>query len=100
MRTLVGPNTCVHVGPGVIPTRGYYEGIGASISWQLQAGLRIVGSGIDVTKVKLLATAPSGNRCYALAGRQFAESLSWDLLIPQWLDVLSQATGKTFSMTR
>ena len=37
---------------------------------------------------------------YALAGRQFAESLSWDFLIPQWLDVLSQATGKTFSMTR
>ena len=33
---------------------------------------------------------------YAVAGRQFAESLSWDLLIPQWLDVLSQVTGKTF----
>ena len=141
MRTLVGPNTCVHVGPGVIPTRGYYEGIVAATSWQLQAGIRVSGSGIDVTKVKLLATAPAGNRCYAfghdliaaskpnlvehaiidvedlarcieklyrnselreqyaVAGRQFAESLSWDLLIPQWLDVLSQATGKTFAMT-
>ena len=67
MRTLVGPNTCVHVGPGVLPTRGYYEGIGASISWQLQAGLRIVGSGIDVTKVKLLATAPQETAAMPLA---------------------------------
>ena len=67
MRTLVGPNTCVHVGPGVIPTRGYYEGIGASISWQLQARLRIVGSGIDVTKVKLLATAPQETAAMPLA---------------------------------
>ena len=70
MRTLVGPNTCVHVGPGVLLTRGYSEGIVAATSWQLQAVFRVVGSGIDVTKVKLLATAPAKSGASGSAAKQ------------------------------
>ena len=30
---------------------------------------------------------------YGQAGRAFAESLSWDNLMPQWFDVLSKVSG-------
>jgi hypothetical protein len=43
----LGPNTCVRLGPGVFETAGYYDG-GAG-GWQPKPGMRIVGSGIDVT---------------------------------------------------
>lgn len=62
MSTLVSINTCVHIRPGVIPTRGYKD---TSPAWELKAGLRIVGSGIDVTRIKLMATATTATRCYA-----------------------------------
>lgn len=45
--TKVGPNTSVHLGPGTVITSGYYEG--ATSGWQFQAGMRLVGSGMDVT---------------------------------------------------
>lgn len=62
LQTLVGINTCVHLGPGVYPTGGFSEGVGGA---NLKSGLRIVGAGIDVTRVKLLGTVAAGTRCYA-----------------------------------
>lgn len=56
MSTLVAINTCVHLGPGVMATRGYYTG---SAAWQAQSGMRIVGSGMGVTTLKLVNGAAS-----------------------------------------
>lgn len=61
--TKVKPNTCVHLGPGTFHTRGYYDGI--SGSWQMQAGLRLVGSGIAATTLRLLNDT-AGKACYAI----------------------------------
>ena len=55
MRDKVGPNTCVHLGPGIFETAGYHEGI--SGSWELKPGMRIVGSGMDVTILKRVNNA-------------------------------------------
>jgi hypothetical protein len=65
MRDSVGTYTCVHLGPGEFETAGYYEGIGG-VFWQAKTGMRIVGSGIDVTTLKLLSAA-SSQRAYAVA---------------------------------
>ncbi|MBL9171120.1 MAG: hypothetical protein JNN07_25530 [Verrucomicrobiales bacterium] len=47
-------NTCIHLGPGVFVTLGYYTGIPSNTSWQAKKGMRIVGSGIDVTTIQLV----------------------------------------------
>jgi hypothetical protein len=65
MRDSVGPNTCVHLGPGEFETAGYFEGIGG-VYWQPKTGMRIVGSGIDVTTLKLVSAATS-QQAYAVA---------------------------------
>src|SRR5205814_9452249 len=58
-------NTCVHLGPGEFQTAGYYDGLTGS-GWQVKTGLRIVGSGIDVTKLKLANTTATTQRVYAV----------------------------------
>jgi hypothetical protein len=60
-------NTCVHLGPGEFETEGYHDNIAQGHGWQAQPGMRIVGSGIDVTKLKLVSPASSGQRAYAVA---------------------------------
>lgn len=64
MRDKVGPNTCVHLGPGIFETAGYYEGI--SGSWELKPGMRIVGSGMDVTILKRVNNANQAKQFYAI----------------------------------
>jgi hypothetical protein len=66
MRSLAssGP-VCVHIGPGEFRTLGYYDGL--SGGWQIRPGMRIVGSGMDVTKLKLgNTTANAQNVVYAI----------------------------------
>ena len=55
MRSLAsaGP-VCIYLGPGEFKTLGYYEGLSGGA--QLKPGMRIVGSGVDVTKVTLVNT--------------------------------------------
>lgn len=55
--TKVPINTCVHLGPGTFETTGYKEGGGAG--WQIRTGTRFVGSGIDVTTLKIAGNATS-----------------------------------------
>ena len=43
--------------------------------------------------IERLYRSPPLRAQYSEAGRAFAESLSWDRLIPQWLDVLGAAAG-------
>jgi hypothetical protein len=63
--TKVGPNTRVHLGPGTFLTRGYSDEV--SGGWQIQAGMKIIGSGMDVTTLRL-ADAQTGGT----AARLFA----------------------------
>jgi hypothetical protein len=66
MRSLLGPNTTVHLGPGEFPTAGYHEGMPVGISWQMRPGLRIVGSGIDVTRLKLINGTADNDQVYVI----------------------------------
>jgi hypothetical protein len=56
MSTKVSANTQVHIGPGTFTTLGYRQG---SATWQMRPGLKIVGSGVDVTTVKLDTGLPT-----------------------------------------
>ena len=49
------PNTRIHLGPGIFQTNGYADEVGGG--WQAKIGMKIVGSGIDVTTLQLAATA-------------------------------------------
>jgi len=62
------PPVCVHLGPGSFNTGGYYEGM--SEGWQPHPGMRIVGSGIDVTTLKVTGAQDpgSGTRHYWAIG--------------------------------
>jgi hypothetical protein len=59
-------NTCVNLGPGTFQTVGYYDGLSGS-GWQPKSGMRIVGSGVDVTTLKLVNTGATTQRVYAIA---------------------------------
>lgn len=61
----LGSNVCVHLGPGEFQTNGYYDGISGTY-WQAKSGMRIVGSGIDVTTIKLVNSAATTQRVYAI----------------------------------
>jgi hypothetical protein len=65
MSTKVGPNTRVHLGPGTFQTRGYSDEV--SSGWQIQAGVKISGSGMDVTTLQLVDAQTGGT-----AARLFA----------------------------
>ena len=58
-------NSCVHLGPGIFDTAGYYDGLSGS-GFQAKTGWRIVGSGIDVTTLRLVTPATT-QRVYAIA---------------------------------
>ena len=53
----LAPNTRVHLGPGTFQTQGYFDGIAAGTGWQPKAGMKVVGSGVDVTTLKLANTS-------------------------------------------
>lgn len=56
-------NSCVHLGPGVFYTKGYFDGVTGS--WQLESGQRIAGAGIGVTTIRMLNNTASKS-CYAI----------------------------------
>jgi len=62
------PPVCIHLGPGGFNTAGYYEG--TSVGWQPHPGMKIVGSGIDVTTLKVTGAQDpgSGTRHYWAIG--------------------------------
>ncbi|MBI3869088.1 MAG: hypothetical protein HY299_11225 [Verrucomicrobia bacterium] len=62
--TKIGPNTCVHLGPGTFITAGYYEGFTGGA--KLQPGMRLVGSGMDVTILRRVNSVPMSVHAYAI----------------------------------
>ena len=49
---------------------------------------------VDLARcIEKLYLSPALREDYGLAGRKFAETLSWDRLMPQWFEVLSSASG-------
>ncbi|HEV2392535.1 MAG TPA: hypothetical protein VG146_09250 [Verrucomicrobiae bacterium] len=55
----VAANTCIHLGPGMFQTNGYSDG--ASGGWQPKAATRIVGSGVDITTLKLAGSSANAH---------------------------------------
>jgi hypothetical protein len=55
----------VYLGPGIFETKGYRTDNETSLSgWQPKKGMKIIGSGIEVTTIKLIsATAPDAHYC-------------------------------------
>lgn len=64
-------NTAVHLGPGTFETEGFYEGIGSSNGWQAKAGMKLVGSGVDVTTLKR-ANSSVSNKHLCVIGHELA----------------------------
>jgi hypothetical protein len=59
------PYAVIHLGPGTFQTKGYSDD--GNGGWRLQRGMKILGSGIDVTTLRLTGVAPtSGQRYYAV----------------------------------
>jgi hypothetical protein len=59
------PNfSCVHLGPGVFDTNGYYDGLTGS-GWQARPGIRLAGAGIGVSTLKLVNTT-ANKKIYAI----------------------------------
>jgi hypothetical protein len=57
-------NTTVHLGPGVFETKGLAYSVR---TWQPKPGQKILGSGIDVTTLKLVGAAVPETRYYAIS---------------------------------
>jgi hypothetical protein len=57
-------NTTAHIGPGIFETQG-------SDGWQPKSGQRIIGSGIDVTVLKVLGAAQPNHGFKAIGGGSF-----------------------------
>src|SRR6266516_1761374 len=67
-------NTRVHMGPGPFQTNGYADGVGGG--WQPKPGMKIVGSGIDVTTLQLAATS-SNAHFYAIGHALSSSTLDY-----------------------
>lgn len=71
-------NVTVNLGPAPAAepflTNGYYEVPGAvgGGGWQIRKGMRIVGSGIDVTVLKMASITPSSSRHYFAIGHDLS----------------------------
>jgi hypothetical protein len=59
----VNPPLAIHLGPGTFQTNGYADGI--SGGWQPKAGMKMAGSGVDVTTLQL-ARSLTGAHYYAI----------------------------------
>src|SRR5437870_9274218 len=66
MNALSG-STLVHLGPGTFETNGYSDDV--SGGWQMRPGMRIVGSGIQATTLKLV-NATTANVQYFAVGHK------------------------------
>src|SRR5258707_27076 len=60
------PYTTIHLGPGLFATSGHADGVGGG--WQPRRGQRIVGSGIDVTMLKLTPPLVNAGSAYFAIG--------------------------------
>ena len=60
----IGTYTCVHLGPGTFQTKGYNDATGGA--WQPKAGLKLVGSGVDVTVLQLASSSTNNTNYYAI----------------------------------
>ena len=59
-------NVVVHLGPGTFVTKGFADGVAGG--WQIKAGMKILGSGIDVTTLKVdNANVTVGSHVFAIA---------------------------------
>lgn len=70
--------TTIHIGPGVFETRGAGEGEIVPPGWRAKNGQRILGAGMGLTTLKLVApSVPVGNRKAAViaANQVLTESL-------------------------
>ncbi len=66
MRDYGAANTTIHVGPGTFQTEGFYEGIGSSNGWQAKAGMKVIGSGVDVTTLKRANSSLANKHLFAI----------------------------------
>jgi len=64
--------TRVNLGPGTFETRGYSDDA-SGVGWQPKRGMKIVGSGIDITTLKLVSAA-ADNKQYFAVGHALATS--------------------------
>ena len=62
----------VHLGPGTFQTQGYFDGIAAGTGWQPKAGMKIVGSGVDVTTLQLANTSATNQHLFAIGHALFS----------------------------
>jgi len=65
------PNAIIHLGPGTIETRGLSS---AGVGWYVKSGQRFVGSGMDVTTLKLCRAEGVG-QLFSAMGWKFGEFL-------------------------
>lgn len=66
MKELPGP-TLVHLGPGTFETNGYSDDL--ADPWQIRAGMRIVGSGMNATILKLVNATTANAQYFAIGHR-------------------------------
>jgi hypothetical protein len=80
MRT-IGPNTQVHLGPGVFETKGYAPSVAgmpagqpaASGAWNVQSGQKISGSGMGITTLKLVNISFPEHAAWAIGSDHFLD---------------------------
>jgi hypothetical protein len=66
----------VNLGPGTFETAGYYDGAASNYGWQPKPAMKIVGSGIDATFLKLKVPSPAADHQYFAIGHPLATSPS------------------------
>ena len=58
-------NVVIHLGPGTFVTKGFIDNVGG---WQIRAGMKILGSGVDVTILQVdNSTVATGAHVFAIS---------------------------------
>ena len=65
MRSIpANPKVRVYLGPGVYQTLGYHANLAGG--WQIQAGMQLLGSGVDVSILQLVGLTAQAQNVYAI----------------------------------
>jgi hypothetical protein len=67
-------NVTIHLGPGTFYTQGY--AVGTGVGWQARPGMKILGSGVDVTTLQLVNAG--ANQTYYAIGHALGSSTKAD----------------------
>src|ERR1051326_863899 len=88
---LLAPYAKINLGPGVYLTQGHSQGL--TTGWRPKSGQRIVGSGVDISVIRLAVSSPQAGAIYFGVGIDDSKPISDFEMTDLTIDCQQSATA-------